>query len=80
MDGDLVVLVIPLRLKRDLHEFLRELSRTIKGGDPSSLFGEEITTESKWAWLADYLELKPNFCGLGLNLNPLFERIVRKKA
>ena len=75
---DIVVMLIPLRLKRDFHEFMRELARTIKIGDPSTVFADQ--PESKWAWLADYLELKPSFFGLGVNLNPIFSKIVGAKA
>ena len=78
VDENIVVLIIPLRLKRDLHEFMRELARTIKTGDPSTVFGDQ--PESKWAWLSDYLVLKPTFCGLGVDLNPLFSKIVGAKA
>ena len=77
-NNDIIVMLIPLRLKRDFHEFMRELARTIKIGNPFTVFKEK--PESKWAWLADYLELKPNFFGLGVDLNPIFSKIFGAKA
>lgn len=71
-----VSFLIPLRMKADLHSFLRKLSETIKSGDPMELF--ENDPVSKWAWMTEYLEVKPNICGVGINLNPLFDKLFRK--
>jgi len=37
-------------------------------------------SKSKWSWIAEYLEVKPNFFGLGINLNPLLDDIFGKQA
>ena len=73
---EIVSFLIPLRMKADLHDFLRKLAETIKSGDPRELF--ENNPESKWAWISEYLEVKPNICGVGLNLNPYFDKLFRK--
>lgn len=79
LDSDHVVsMLIPLRLKKDIHAFLRRLSETIKKGDPEELFRNKA--ETKWAWIATYVELKPNFFGMGVDLNPLMDKLFDEKA
>lgn len=68
-----LIMLIPLRLKSDLIEFLRELSETIQSGTPKTLFEEN--SKVKWNWLNKYLELKPNICGVGVDFNQILEDI-----
>ncbi|MDB6084373.1 MAG: hypothetical protein JWN43_2254, partial [Gammaproteobacteria bacterium] len=76
------MLVIPFfaieRNYRDITLFLTELARFTH--ERNAAFVEkflELDAEPKQGQqsLIDLLELKPNFCGIGLNLNELFKRL-----
>lgn len=61
--------------------FLKKLAETIKNRSFDEI-AEDIdqkTLKSKWQWITDYMELKPNIFGFGLNLNKIFEEIFEKR-
>lgn len=44
-----------------------------------SFYSKEKLNENKMSAVANYLELKPNFFGLGLNLNAIIDRFLKRK-
>lgn len=69
------ILIFPLSEKYvrpgSITDFLKALASTLKDGGIENT--DEHALRSKWKWVTDYLELKPNFCGVGVNLNKVLD-------
>jgi hypothetical protein len=59
-------------------DFLKALAGTLKDGVGEDLDDQEL--RSRWRWIVEYLELKPNFCGVGVNFNKILEDLFAKKT
>ncbi len=59
-------------------EFLKALAETLKDGGAEDI--DDQTLRSKWRWIVEYLELKPNFCGLGVNFNKVLDDLFAQKT
>lgn len=54
-------------------EFLKSLARTLKEGGTEPIGIDEL--RSKWRWIVKYLQLKPNFFGVGIDLNIVLDEL-----
>lgn len=70
-------IVIPLRIRGDakgsVRDVLSGLAGALRNNDPKALRAlDKSKLEKNWGWLR-WLELKPNFWGVGLNVNEIVE-------
>lgn len=61
--------------------FLQKLAENIKNRsfDEIAEDADPKALKSKWRWITEYMELKPNFYGFGVNLNKILEEIFEKR-
>lgn len=56
-------------------DFLIELAAKLRESNDA---GIEKLSKSQWKWLKDYISLKPNFFGFGIDLNNIIEKLFRR--
>ncbi len=83
-DFDAKILYFPLadtHLREGmLSNFLRQLFATLQDAEAFENLEEmhDDMLNEKWGWVTRYFDLKPNFMGLGINLNAIIEDLANR--
>lgn len=82
---DAKIMIFPLAEKYvkpgSVTSFLQKLAENIKEKSLDEIENDQdqARLKSKWRWLIEYLELKPNFYGFGINLNKVLEDLFKER-